>query len=145
MFPVFLFLVGIMSVAAQETAVLKIGPVEVIGIDPLPRNAHKAFYGEYVYGEIRVEAFFTYTDVYRPENWPSSDCSAYSIYSLPAEETAPAFIYQNQGGWTLVTRFSSPGSYCPFLKELIRKLIYFQGVSGKTGDFSFPAILEIPG
>ena len=135
---------GTVSVTAEEVIILKRGPIETYGIDPLPKNAHPAFYGEYIYNEGLVEAYVTYTDIYRQESWNLSKCSGYDIYILPSAETKPAFMYQDPGGWTLIIRFSFDGEYCIFLKELIRKLIYFQGISRNGGTFSFPAIIELP-
>lgn len=139
------FFIPAFLLSAQETVVLKRGPVDITGIDPLPRNAHPAYYGEYVYGGIIVRVFFTHTDIYRPESWPRSTCSGYSIYSIPSEDLESVYIYQDDGGWTCIMEFPVSGDYCPFIRELIRKLVYFQGVSRGTGAFSFPAILELSG
>lgn len=141
---VFFFLPAF-GVSAQETAILKRGPVEIRGIDPLPRNAHQAYYGEYTYRDSLIETYVTYTEVYLPEGGAVEDCSVYDLYFLPSEADRTAVIYQDPAGWTLVARFSDDLDYCPFLTELIRKLVYFQGVSGGTKDFSFPAVLELPG
>jgi len=131
-------------VPAEETAILKRGPLEIQGIDPLPRNAHPAFYGEYLYGSIVIESYFTYTSIYLPADWPRSGCSGYEIHIVPGEGDDVVFIYRDTDGWSLITRFPEPGEYCAFLGELVAKMKYFQGIYRGAGEFSFPAVLTIP-
>ncbi|MBN2050788.1 MAG: hypothetical protein JW760_10115 [Spirochaetales bacterium] len=129
---------------AEETGVLKRGPIETQGIPLLPRNAHHSYFGEYVYRGETLKVYVTFTEIFRPETWKRSDCDVYETYLVPSEQGETVYVYRNDGGWTLVAGFPSSGEHCRFLNELIRKLIYFQGVSGGNRSFSFPAVLTFP-
>jgi hypothetical protein len=157
-----LFLVPV-AVRADDTAILREGPVSVRGIPYLPPNVLSAFRGDYVIdpgdggkGAPLVRAFdtpeppaavvvYTRRPLVLPEDWPAVRCRSLMLLQVRGEESY-TLCYRDGNGYTLFFAFpetGQPPDACRFVESFVRRFQLLVGFLGEKREPPFPAILRL--